>query len=251
MFFDYNPLYPLFNIALVIYLPIVFGLKYFVDNYLSIEQKEHLSESLKLPWAAWCFGLSLFSLFGTYYTGKFLFFDGHSTNVFESDASFWYHAFAISKVPELLDTIFIVLRSKPLVPLQWYHHWATLAMIYYASSLQCNKILVCYFMNYFVHTFMYFYFGLYCFNQSKFLREVYGTFVNIIQTIQMFFGVIIGIIEYFNGIDSMICKYKPKLDEINVIFYFGLAMYFSYFFLFVQVFYDRSKRLSKSRDKKN
>uniref|UniRef100_A0A6C0BE36 Very-long-chain 3-oxoacyl-CoA synthase n=1 Tax=viral metagenome TaxID=1070528 RepID=A0A6C0BE36_9ZZZZ len=243
--FDYTNIYPLFNAALVLYLPIVFGLKYFIDNYLDSNQKHYLSESLTLPWASWCFMLSVFSMFGTYHTGKYILFNDSKVNLFESDVEFWYHAFIVSKLPELLDTIFIVLRSKPLVALQWYHHWATLAICYYASFPLCDKVIVFFFLNYFVHSFMYFYFGIYCFVKGAFLRKTFGVFVNIIQTAQMFFAIAYGFYEYYNlETNGVYCKYIPDGYERIIAFYSAVAMYVSYFVLFVQVFYERSKRLS-------
>lgn len=243
MFFDYTSYHLYFKIALIVYIPIVFSTKYLIDNYLSKQNKEYLSELLKLPWACWCFTLSIFSLFGTYYTGKYLLLDGFKTNLFNSNASIFYHLFILSKIPELIDTLFMVLRSKPIVALQWYHHWVTLAICYYVTYLQCDKIVILFFMNYFVHTFMYFYFGLYCFHQGKIMRKVFGTFVNLIQTIQMFLAVIISIYLYNFEIDTMVCVHKVTYDNLTSIYYFGILMYISYLVLFIQVFYERTKRL--------
>lgn len=248
MFLDYEPYNFIFKYCIILYIPVVFILKYTVDNYLSKDSKEYLSELLKLPWASWCFLLSLFSLFGTIYTGKYLLFDRFSTNFFESDAANFYHLFILSKIPELLDTVFIVLRSKPLVSLQWYHHWATLSICYYTTHLQCDKFVILFFMNYFVHTFMYFYFGLYCFNQSKFMRTVFGTFVNIIQTVQMLAAMILSFYLYNYDIDNLICIRKVTEYDIKDIYQYGLLMYTSYFILFLQVFYERSKRLQKIKE---
>ncbi|KAK6049586.1 GNS1/SUR4 family protein, partial [Cooperia oncophora] len=51
-------------------------------------------------------------------------------------AAFWSFCFAISKVVELGDTLFIVLRKKPLIFLHYYHHAAVL--IYTVHSGNTN-----------------------------------------------------------------------------------------------------------------
>jgi hypothetical protein len=38
----------------------------------------------------------------------------------------WTMYFCLSKIPELLDTVFIVLRKRPLKFLQYYHHIVTM-----------------------------------------------------------------------------------------------------------------------------
>ena len=177
-----------------------------------------------------------------FYTGKYLLNDYRTLRVTESYANFWYYAFIISKIPELLDTFFIILRSKPLVALQWYHHFATLLICYNISHLACDEFTVFFFMNYFVHFFMYSYFGLYTV-YSKSLK-IFGTFVNIIQTLQMILAICLAIYLY-NSNESLKCNYIIKIDEINYLYTFGMCMYLSYFILFVILFFDRQKRINK------
>lgn len=41
-------------------------------------------------------------------------------------------AFCFSKLPELVDTVFIVLRKQPLIFLHWYHHASVLIYCWFS-----------------------------------------------------------------------------------------------------------------------
>lgn len=52
--------------------------------------------------------------------------------------------FIISKIPELIDTVFIVLRKKPLIFLHWYHHVTVLLYCWnaYVTESAAGKLLI-------------------------------------------------------------------------------------------------------------
>jgi len=229
--------------CIICYLPAIYIFKRYIDS-LDINTKIWLSEKLKISWSIWCFSLSLFSLFGTLYTGKYIFIDRMTPKIFETEYELWYNLFIVSKIPELLDTFFIIARSKKLVALQYYHHFVTLVISFYSWKYLCSKIVIFIFMNYFVHFFMYFYFGLYCYvNKNKYIK-MYGTFVNIIQTLQMIIAVILGVYLFYNECDFE-CKINLTNNELNSIIYSGIVMYISYFILFILLFFERNERIKK------
>lgn len=245
--YRYDRYHSRFIVSLVLYLPLVFGLKYYVDNILDKNQKPYISEALRSVWVAWCVELCIFSFFGFYHTAHYLIYETYETDLFSTTAGVWYHLFIISKIFELFDTVIIVLRSKPLVALQYWHHWCTLAICYYASFIQCDIFLPFFTMNYFVHVFMYGYFAFYSLypkgghTYGK-VRKIIGNFVNVIQTLQMVFAIIYAYYCYLlmiNHKDSFTCAYEPDDNEINNVFISGVFMYFSYFVLFLNVFFDR------------
>lgn len=68
---------------------------------------------------------------------------------------FWNWLFTISKLCELFDTVFVVLRKKPLMFLHWYHHILTLFYVFYSYPRPTGFSRWGVNMNYFVHAVMY------------------------------------------------------------------------------------------------
>lgn len=234
----------LHELAILLYVPLVYMLKGKIDN-LSVEKRNWLTNKLEIPWVLWCGGLTIFSGLGAYYTGKWVINNYLLDNIYPisgSDTKFWYDAFMLSKIPELLDTFFIVARSKPLVSLQLHHHLVTAAICYFALPISCDIFTVLFFMNYTVHFFMYFYFAMYPFFKS--VMRIYGKFVNMIQTSQMFFAMIFVIYQYLNFKHEN-CLSVPSQAYINLLALIGFVMYSYYAYLFVHLWFERNMRLSK------
>lgn len=79
---------------------------------------------------------------------------------FNGASGLWTFLFIFSKVPELLDTFFIVLSKRPLILLQWYHHVTVLLYCWHAFATRAGSGIWFIAMNYTVHAVMYFYFAM-------------------------------------------------------------------------------------------
>merc|ERR1711887_411474 len=79
---------------------------------------------------------------------------------YDGVTGFWAYMFVISKMPELGDTLFIVLRKQQLIFLHWYHHLTVLIYVFYCFSqfTSCARWFMV--MNYFAHSLMYSYYAL-------------------------------------------------------------------------------------------
>ncbi|CAG7726177.1 unnamed protein product, partial [Allacma fusca] len=67
--------------------------------------------------------------------------------------------FALSKILEFGDTVFIILRKQKLIFLHWFHHIATLLLCWFAFEYQ-DVVTRLYIINTVVHSFMYAYYAL-------------------------------------------------------------------------------------------
>eukprot|EP00123_Amoebidium_parasiticum_P000968 comp11927_c0_seq1/m.6592 comp11927_c0_seq1/g.6592 ORF comp11927_c0_seq1/g.6592 comp11927_c0_seq1/m.6592 type:complete len:313 (-) comp11927_c0_seq1:488-1426(-) len=225
-------------IASAVYLVFCFGVQALMKN----RQPFGLKRSL----AAWNLLLATFSFFGAVRTVPHLlnnlFVEGfHYTVCNQAPESYgfgasglWTGLFIYSKLPELGDTVFIVLRKKPLIFLHWYHHITVLLFCWHAFATQSSAGLYFVAMNYSVHAIMYFYYFLMAVNAKP--AWINPLFITMMQLSQMAVGIFVCGATYY---------YKVHLGEEDKCHVRGdnlfwcAAMYASYFALFLEFLLKR------------
>lgn len=144
-------------------------------------------------------------------------------------SSFWTWVFVLSKVPELGDTVFIILRKQPLIFLHWYHHASVLLYTWYSYAEFIAPARWFVVMNYIVHSSMYTYYGLKALRYR--LPKSLAMAITTLQLSQMVVGVYVNIWAYQVKQSGQECLVSQH--NINM----SLLMYFSYFLLFAHFFY--------------
>lgn len=214
------------------YFLVIFGIKYVV-------MRNRAPFNLTLPLNIWNALLALFSIMGT--VMLFPEFIGTiQNNGFQASYckvygftkgsnGFWGWLFIVSKLFELADTVFLVLRKKPLMFLHWYHHILTLIYAFYSYPHTPGFNRWGIFMNFFVHAFMYSYYFL-CSMKMRIPRRV-AMFITSLQILQFVLSVLIlahlGILIYVRKVDC---------DFDDSIFKLALFMDITYLILFVNFF---------------
>lgn len=157
---------------------------------------------------------------------------------------FWVMLFIYSKIPELIDTVFIVLRKKPLIFLHWYHHVTVLMFCWSAYSTLAGSGLYFVAMNYTVHALMY---GYYCLQALNVCPKSFpAILITLSQIAQMFIGTGVCISCWYFLLSGRSCSN----DITNL--YAGAAMYGSYLYLFCDFAFKRygSPKSSKKKGEK-
>merc|ERR1712070_219763 len=212
----------------------------------------------KYQMALWNASLSLFSFMGAAKTVPHLlhnlyrlsFDDNVCRNAAETyghgACGFWVMLFIFSKVPELIDTVFIVFRKANLNFLHWYHHMTVLAFCWHAFATESSTGIFFVAMNYTVHAIMYCYF---CMTGLKLVPSWFPkSIITVAQISQMVVGTYICYTSYKKLNSGESCAVK----EENVIA--GILMYGSYLYLFteffVKTFIFKSKKKNEGKDSK-
>ncbi len=144
-------------------------------------------------------------------------------------SAMWSFLFVLSKLPELGDTIFIVLRKQPLIFLHWYHHVLTLIYSWYAYKEGTSSARWFIVMNSFIHSIMYTYYAL---KALKFhIPKKIAAVITFSQLMQMAVGCYVNYKSYVYLLSDRPCN----ISYFNV--FVASLMYFSYFVLFGRFFY--------------
>uniref|UniRef100_A0A7E4VXK7 Elongation of very long chain fatty acids protein n=1 Tax=Panagrellus redivivus TaxID=6233 RepID=A0A7E4VXK7_PANRE len=159
-------------------------------------------------------------------------------------AALWAFLFAISKVAELVDTIFIVLRKRPLIFLHWYHHAVVLVYSWHAATELTAAGRYFIFMNYCVHSIMYTYYALVSYG-FRVPRRIAAA-VTILQTAQMLIGVLLSCrVAYIKfAKPELACQQSVENLAICFFIYLTFAVLFTHYFY--QSYIDGEKSRSRT-----
>jgi elongation of very long chain fatty acids protein 6 len=200
-------------------------------------------KAMDLILALWNFMFSLFSGFAAYrlipelfWAFKHMGFVGsychNATYYTDPLTGYWGWLFVMSKAPELGDTLFLIIRKRPVIFMHWFHHALTFiyAQITYSEKQAwCRWSLA---LNLTVHTIMYFYFGIRALHIQT--PKPVAKFITTIQIVQFIiscyiFGHLV-LIKSTNSVPDCAVSWNALL--------IGGAMYATYLYLFAQFFYN-------------
>jgi len=225
---------PLCYYASALYLAVIFGGQAYMSTRPRFEMRRFLT--------AWNIMLAAFSIFGFARTlpeflhvlfsiPRGMYHSVCSSSYVEVDrvSGFWSSLFVLSKVPELGDTIFIILRKQQLKFLHWYHHLTVLIYSWYSFSEYSGQARWFIVMNYLVHSMMYSYYAL----KAMRFRVPRGVamFITSIQLTQMVVGCVVNYIAHVMKQDGLECHVSDRNIKLSFL------MYTSYFVLFGHFFY--------------
>ncbi|CAG2108066.1 unnamed protein product [Medioppia subpectinata] len=199
----------------IAYLCLIYTLKLLMQNKNALKLNGYLF--------AWNILLTIFSIIGSFSICNQ---DYHTPTI-----GLWGFLFIMSKSVELLDTLFLVLKKRPVILLHWYHHVTVLIFCWWSYSLNASTARWFAFVNYTVHSFMYGYYAL----QSVQVKvpSALTKIITIGQIFQMFFGLFITLMSFWLKFYGNGCGVSFKHIAVSI------ALYGSYFYLFYRFFSDR------------
>ncbi|EPY29410.1 fatty acid elongase [Strigomonas culicis] len=163
--------------------------------------------------------------------------DWNPRQFYDGPVGFFVALFILSKIPEMIDTLFLVFQKKPVLFLHWYHHITVMLYCWHAYTRKIAGGIIFAAMNYFVHSIMYFYYFICSCGGRRYVRPI-APLITFLQIAQMVVG---GFYEFsafyyvfgkrYTAADRLQgCKTDPTNARL------GFFMYLTYFYLFVMLF---------------
>ncbi|ELT90793.1 hypothetical protein CAPTEDRAFT_89921 [Capitella teleta] len=214
-----------------VYILMVFGGKRIMENRPAYQLKTSLG--------VWSALLAVFSIAGAARTVPNLYTTAmrsleesicEPSFMLEAPTAFWGLLFTLSKVPELLDTAFLVLKKRPVIFLHWYHHFTVLIFSVYAYGNIAASGRYFLTLNFCVHAVMYSYYALKSFN--VWIPKNVSMLITFMQLTQMAIGLFVAFKSY-----EYLGQGRPCSTNYTILFW-TVFMYATYFILFANFFYQ-------------
>ncbi|CAG0887315.1 unnamed protein product [Darwinula stevensoni] len=157
--------------------------------------------------------------------------------LYDPITNYWSYLFVVSKIVELGDTIFLVLRKKPVRFIHWFHHAIVVPFSAYGVGGLMSTGRWFGGLNYFVHTIMYTYFALTTLGFA-FARFV-PLFITSLQVLQMFLATFATFWTLFALMVGLDCDVTPTNASVSS------AVYLFFVILFLKYFLGSLKQRSK------
>ncbi|NXR19897.1 ELOV6 protein, partial [Cinclus mexicanus] len=214
----------------IIYFILIFGIQHIM--------KERRPFHLRVPLVLWSFSLTLFSIIAACRIWKQMAFillnKGFKQSVCSRSfyihpvSKLWMYLFALSKLVEMGDTLFIVLRKKKLIFLHWYHHCFTMIVSWYGYNIMTIGMGWNAALNLSIHSVVYSYYTVTAmgFRVPKSIMMLITTS----QIVQMAGFLIINIFSFFWKNDKG-CQISWPMLLIPFILYTTLLALFYNFFM--------------------
>ena len=149
--------------------------------------------------------------------------------------TFIYYVNYLLKYYELLDTIFLALKHKPISFLHAYHHPATLVLTWgqLVDSTGVQWVVIS--LNLFVHTVMYFYYAM----AALKIRIPWKKSVTVLQILQFIIDLVACYYAWFNAYTDYYCYGQWRSAFI------GCFILTSYLYLFIDFFHEKYPQKKK------
>ncbi|KAH9597966.1 ELO family [Trypanosoma melophagium] len=237
------------SVDILVYACVLYILLVFVVPEYVMKKREALN--LRIPFILWNLSLCVFSVLGAIPSVRLMIFLLKDRGFYKStctfdysiaydgEYAFWIFYFILSKIPEMMDTAFLVLQKKPVIFLHWYHHLTVAIFCWHAGHALLPSGLWFATMNYCVHSIMYFYYFVCACGLRKVIRPI-APLITTLQILQMMAGTFI---VTYTAYHSYLSGYGCNVNRTSI--RMGLVMYASYFVLFAVLF--RNLYLSKNK----
>lgn len=220
-------------------IPVVIGGIYLILCFAGYRIMSNLKPfDLRVSLAFWNALLCIFSFIGMCRTVPYLLAtilsNDYETTVCSSPQNgwgngvtgFWVMLFVFSKVAILGDTMFIILRKKPLIFFHWYHHFTVLLFCWNAYATLAGSGLYFVAMNYTVLALMY---GFYCLQALGMCPRSFPSFlITFAQIAQMTVGTCVCCSVWYFTLSGKSCH----THRSNLVA--GALMYGSYIYLIAE-----------------